>query len=85
MIKETREYVIECEHTSGDVWTPVGLYAIDGTNPRVVRCWDCKHGGLDQTEHEFRKPIWCGLWGVDRAVDWFCASGAPKENKEGKQ
>lgn len=40
-----REYAMECEHTSGEVWTPVGLYAIDGTNDRIVRCRDCgKHG-----------------------------------------
>lgn len=43
----TREYAIECELASGDVWTPVGLYAIDGVNQRVIRCSECGLRGSD--------------------------------------
>ena len=69
-----REYVIRCEHTSGDVWTPVGLYAIDGEEPRVVRCRDCAHhdGGNCCTLLEF-----CTV-GIDAG---FCAWGAPREEE----
>lgn len=63
----TREYVIECEHTAGDVWTPVGLFAIDGEEPRVTRCRDCRwrHDGC---------PMRVLMTGMD-----YCSFGMPRE------
>lgn len=62
-----REYVIRCEHTAGSVWTPVGLYAIDGEDPRVTRCRDC---------------VWhydgCPMPLVTDDTD-FCSFGIPRE------
>ena len=43
----TREYAIECDHISGDVWTPVHLFAVDGMNDHVIRCRDCRLHGED--------------------------------------
>ena len=43
----SREYVIICDHISGDVWTPLHLFAVDGMNDRVVRCRDCGRHGED--------------------------------------
>lgn len=48
----TREYVIECDKVSGDVWSPRGLFAYEGVNDQIIRCAACglsghdAHGGL---------------------------------------
>lgn len=46
MEKETREYVVECEHITENVWWPAKNYVQDNGNNigyfRVVRCDDCK-------------------------------------------
>lgn len=61
-----REYVIRCEHTAGSVWTPVGLYAIDGEDPRVTRCGMCAH-------YEEGEVSGCAL--LDFATEGMAASG----------
>lgn len=73
-----REYVIRCEHTAGSVWTPVGLYAIDGEDPRVVRCGDCAHyherfNGCDEFGDESRGEF------VTVEPGGFCAWGETRE------
>lgn len=61
------------------------VYGTDGndghwlTGEEIVRCRDCKHFGLDQSEHEFREKWFCSWWRTDLAKpDTFCAWGKRK-------
>lgn len=48
---------------------------------RIVRCRDCKHATIDQGDHDYREPLWCGFHRMDVALDGFCKWGRPKEDK----
>lgn len=70
-----REYIIE-----GADW------AIDFTGEsmfkgceEIVRCRDCKRVTIDQRDHDYREPLWCGLFRTDVRLDGFCAWGERKE------
>lgn len=42
----------------------------------LVRCKDCKHFAVDQSDHEYRSGWWCKRWDTDIArPDTFCAWG----------
>ena len=60
---------------------------VDATSERqrdaveVVRCRDCKHFAVDQSDHEYRSGWWCKRWGTDMVKpDGFCAWGERKED-----
>lgn len=42
---------------------------------RIVRCRDCKRVTLDQGDHDYREPLWCGLFHIDVSLDGFCKWG----------
>ena len=46
---------------------------------RIVRCRDCKRVTIDQGDHDYREPLWCGLFHIDVSLDGFCKWGEPKE------
>lgn len=37
-----REYVVECDHVTGVIWSPVHLYVDESVAHQVVRCRDCR-------------------------------------------
>lgn len=41
----------------------------------VVRCKDCKHGGMDSTSYP---KHWCSAHSEYHEEDWFCADGEHK-------
>lgn len=45
----------------------------------VVRCKDCKHATIDQSDHEYREPLWFGLFNIDVSLDGFCAWGKRRD------
>ena len=42
-MSERREFILECQYIGGKVWTPDGLYALEGANEEVIRCRDCDY------------------------------------------
>lgn len=44
----------------------------------VVRCKDCKHGGIDSTSYP---QFWCSAHSEYHKPDWFCADGERKEGR----
>lgn len=44
----------------------------------VVRCRDCKYASIDQSDHDYREPLWCGFHMMDVKQDGFCAWGRRK-------
>ena len=39
---ESREYLVECDHVTGAVWSPAYLFVDESVAREVVRCRDCK-------------------------------------------
>lgn len=48
---------------------------------QVVRCRDCKRVTIDQGDHDYREPLWCGLFHIDVSLDGFCAWGERRESE----
>lgn len=42
MDNKTRNYVIECERITGDVWSPLHMFVDASVAAPVVRCGDCR-------------------------------------------
>lgn len=71
---EKNETVLHTRTTNGYEawdWLPV--------LERIVRCRDCKRVTIDQGDHDYREPLWCGLFHIDVSLDGFCAWGERKE------
>ena len=47
---------------------------------RIVRCMDCKRVTIDQGDHDYREPLWCGLFHIDVSLDGFCKWCERKED-----
>ena len=45
----------------------------------IVRCRDCMYITVDQSEHDFREPVWCNFHRMDVKPDGFCAWGERKD------
>lgn len=45
----------------------------------IVRCRDCKYVTADQSDHDFREPLWCSFHRMDVRLDGFCAWGERRE------
>lgn len=68
----SREYVIECDHVTGDVWSPTHLFVDESVAHEVVRCRDCEHMLLGWCDLlEFKAP--------DMEEHGFCAWGVAKD------
>lgn len=52
-------------------WEPV----ID-MDQEIVRCKDCRRATIDQSDHDYREPLWCELFRTDVKLDGFCAWGS---------
>lgn len=67
-----REYIIEIP----DYVPPFDPFARAATlGEEIVRCKDCKRVTIDQGDHDYREPLWCGLHRMDVCLDGFCAWG----------
>lgn len=44
----------------------------------IVRCRDCKYAEIDQSDHEYREPLWCDFHRMDVKPGNFCAWGKRK-------
>lgn len=79
-LPEMGEYVCDCyEHGTGEPWAHVGSSHV---HERVVRCRECKHFAVDQSDHEYRSGWWCKRWDTDMVEpDGFCAWGKRKEDE----
>ena len=42
-MRRPREYVIECEHVTDAVWSPVRMFVDESVSRPLVRCRDCRH------------------------------------------
>ena len=49
---------------------------------KVVRCRECRRVTIDQGDHDYREPLWCGLFRMDVSLDGYCAWGERKEEHE---
>ena len=48
----------------------------------LVRCGDCEHFAVDQSDHEYRSGWWCKRWYTDMVMpDGFCAWASRKESE----
>ena len=63
------------------------VYGTDGheghwlTGEEIVRCRDCKHFEVDQSDHEYRSGWWCKRWDTDMVKpDGFCAWGERRDD-----
>ena len=63
------EHICELTPIDSETWeTTIGV--------DLVRCRDCKHFAVDQSDHEYRSGWWCKWWNTDIArPDTFCAWG----------
>lgn len=52
------------------------------SDEEIVRCRDCKYASIDQSDHDYREPLWCGFHRMDVKPDDFCAWGCRKEADE---
>lgn len=50
------------------------------TGEEIVRCRDCKRVTIDQGDHDYREPLWCGLFRMDVSLDGFCKWGKRRED-----
>lgn len=66
------EFVMDCEHVGGNVWSPEALWAIRGQNSEVTRCYRCKWGTVIGTG----KLVHCKLHDRMTLLDDFCSMGA---------
>ena len=66
------EYVIEEPSDRSASWR---------AHERIVRCRDCKRVTIDQGDHDYREPLWCGLFHIDVSLDGFCKWGERRENE----
>lgn len=46
---------------------------------KVVRCRDCKYAEIDQSDHEYREPLWCCFHRMDVKPGNFCAWAKQRE------
>lgn len=47
----------------------------------VVRCCDCERMTIDQGDHDYREPLWCGFFRMDVSLDGFCKWGKRRKDK----
>jgi len=46
----------------------------------VVRCRECEHFAVDQSDHEYRSGWWCKRWSTDMVEPTgFCKWGCHKQ------
>lgn len=50
------------------------------TDEEVIRCRDCKHSGIDQSDHEYRASRWCRLHEMDVRDESFCSWAERRES-----
>lgn len=62
----------------GEAAMDAALEAHGYTKERIVRCKDCKRVTIDQGDHDYREPLWCGLHRMDVCLNGFCAWGERK-------
>jgi len=69
------EFIIDMGNSSYK--SSSGLLCADVSQLReeIVRCRDCKRVTIDQGDHDYREPLWCGLFRIDVSLDGFCAWG----------
>lgn len=48
--------------------------AVLKSQPQIVRCKDCIHGGIDSASYPH---FWCSPHSEYHESDWFCADGEP--------
>ncbi len=66
------EYVVEEPSDRSASWR---------VHERIVRCRDCEHFAVDQSDHEYRSGWWCKRWNTDMVKpDGFCAWGERRED-----
>lgn len=69
----------------GDMNTP--LYQaimnvmVSRQREEIVRCRDCERVTIDQGDHDYREPLWCGFFHTDVSLDGFCAWGREKRSE----
>lgn len=64
------EYIVTCDDEEAS-W--IGN-EVDSMKP-IARCRDCKRIAIDQSDHDYRESLWCGLFRMDVSLDGFCAWG----------
>lgn len=47
----------------------------DFVRGEIVRCRDCKYVTADQSDNDFREPLWCSFHRMDVRTGGFCAWG----------
>lgn len=48
---------------------------------QIVRCKDCEHFAVDQSDHEYRSGWWCKRWDTNMVKpDGYCAWASRKES-----
>ena len=51
------------------------------SDEEIVRCRDCKHFAVDQSDHDYRSGWWCHRWNTDMVKpDGYCAWGERRED-----
>ena len=48
---------------------------------KPVRCRECKRVTIDHSDHDYREPLWCGLFRTDVSLDGYCSWGERKEDE----
>ena len=78
-LPDAGEYVCDCyEHGTGEPWAHVGSSHV---HERIVRCRECKHFAVDQSDHEYRSGWWCKRWNTDMVEPTgYCAWGVRRKD-----
>lgn len=77
-----KEAVVDRIHDAIDSGIHISLFMdvlelLEG-QPKIVRCRDCKNGGLDSSG---LNGYWCSAHTEWHNGDWFCANGERKEGR----
>lgn len=74
-----REFVVDCENVTEDVWVPSRLWFL-GDEQKIVRCRDCKyyHDKIQACQF-FADDAWDNRTYVTVEPDGFCKWGEPNE------
>lgn len=77
------EYIVDFGDEKSSAFVRLAMAQAEANGARlceeIVRCRDCKHATIDQSDHEYREPLWCGLFHMDVSLDGFCACGKRRE------
>lgn len=80
------EYVVDFGDYRSNAFVKLSMALIEQNGAklgeRIVRCCDCKYAEIDQSDHEYREPLWCDFHCMDVKPGNFCSWGKRRGDAE---